>query len=180
MFLAMTRRTVRLATLALCTATFAACGGGGLDLGPDDDDLIGGTGGTGGTARLTLQGVTIPTLPVSGCVAVSGLFSLIASQGKTAIDVTMLESAALREGRTLAESTAVGFRTAAPNSGLDFDQLWVTERVTSASRNGTQVNISGFMTGLRLIETSPGVSGGTESIDGGAERPFTLTATCRG
>jgi len=169
-------RVARLAAIALSALLLGACGGGGLDLGPDDDDVL---GGSSGTVRLTLQGVTIPTLPISGCLAVSGLFSLTALQGKTGIDVTMLESAALRDGRTLAESTAVGFRTAAPNSGLDFDQLWVSERVTSASRNGTQVNIAGFMTGLRLTEPSPGVSGAAESIDGGAERPFTLTATCR-
>jgi hypothetical protein len=176
MSIATTRRAMQHALLLFVAAVLTACGGGDLDLGPDDDLL----GGTGGTVRLTLQGVTIPTLPVDGCLAINGIFSLTGMQGKTAVDVTMLESPALREGRTLAESTAVGYRTAAPNSGLDFDQLWTAARVTNASRNGTQVNITGFMTGLRLTESSPGVGGVSESIDGGAERPFTLTATCRG
>jgi hypothetical protein len=172
-----TGRATRLALLALCAPVFAACGGGGLDLGPDDDILL---GETGGSARFTLQGVTVPTLPINACVAVAGIFTFTATQGKTEVDVIMLESAALREGRTLAESTAVGFRTAAPTSALAFDQYWVTERITTVSRNGSQLNISGFMTGMRVIESSSGSEPASEPIDGGAARPFTLTATCRG
>ncbi len=167
-------RVARLACAALSLLLLGACGGGGLDLGPDDDVL----GGTGGTARLTLQGASVPTLPVLACLGLGQVFVLSAEQGKTVVDITMIENPTLREGRSLAESTAVGYRTAPANSSLDFNELWMSSRVTAASRNGSQITVSGFMTGTSWQETSPGVGGNPESIDDGAERSFSITATC--
>lgn len=175
MSLASSFRVARRAGTALCVLLLTACGGGGLDLGPDDDDFL---GGTGGTARLTLQGVSVPTLPVLACLGLGQVFVLSAEQGKTVVDITMIENPTLREGRSLAESTAVGYRTAPAGSSLDFDEIWLSERITAVSRNGSQITVSGFMTGTRWQETSPGVGGNPTSIDDGAERSFSLTASC--
>lgn len=167
-------RITHRAAAAFGAFLLSGCGGGGLDLDPDDDFL----GGTGGTARFTMQGASVPTLPVQACLGLGQVFVLSAVQGKTVVDITMIENPTLREGQSLEESTAVGYRTAPSGSSIDFTELWVSSRVTAASRNGSQVTVSGFMTGTSWQETSPGVGGNAQSIDDGAERSFSITATC--
>ena len=120
----------------------------------------------------------MPALPITGCLSISGLFTLTGEQGKTVVDLSTLEAPALREGRSIEEATAVTYRTAAPGSRLEYDEFWTTSRVTSFSRNGSQVSASGFMRGTRWSEGSPGELGTPTEVDGGAERPFSLTATC--
>jgi hypothetical protein len=166
-------RRARPLTLALTAAMFTACGS---DRGAGPDDGL--FGGSGGTLRFTLQGVSVPPLPITGCLSSSGLFALTGEQGRTVVDLNALEGPALRDGRPIEETTSVSYRTAAPESRLEHDEFWITTRVTNFSRNGSQVTASGFMRGTRWSEGSPGELGTPTEVDGGAERPFSLTATC--
>jgi hypothetical protein len=142
-----------------------------------DDDA---SSAPGGSMTLALEGHAPVTVPVTACAGFGTILTIQGRQGKTVVDLQVVEMPALLEGRTMAESSTAGFTTASDASTLEADEIWLADRITSASRTGQRVELAGVMTGTAWDEVRPGVGGNPRAADGGAEVPFTLTAVCDG
>lgn len=167
--------------LATCLL-LAACGGApDTAARADADDLDdAASGAAGGRIEFALEGRAPVTVPVTACMGFGQIVTIQGMDGKTVVDLQIVELPALLEGRSMAEASTAGFRTAAQGSSLDADEIWLSQRITSVSLDGRRVRMAGVMTGTAWDEVSPGVGGNPRSTADGAEVPFTLSAQCDG
>lgn len=140
----------------------------------DDEDDEGGMGS--GTLSFQLQPDAARTLPVTFCAGHGTILTVVGSEGEAQVDLRVIETPALRDGKPLNEVASVGYRFTGSDQGRAFSEIWQTKSIEEATRDGDTTRARGSLYGLRSYDKGNGV--GTTPESTGADRDFSLEVTC--